>query len=89
MHNKQGNNEQRSCTCGPSPSPILAHGESHLPATLSYRVGIVSLLSRGIKPWCFEKTAAEMGNQVYAGQGRGSTIHIGKITPADAIIACI
>lgn len=30
-----------------------------------------------------------MGDQVYAGQGRGSTIDIGKITPADAIIACI
>lgn len=30
-----------------------------------------------------------MGNQVYAGQGRGSTINIGTITPADAVIACI
>ena len=40
MHNKQGNNEKRFCTCGPSPSQVgdldtLAHGESHLPATLS------------------------------------------------------
>lgn len=34
MHNKQGNNEKRFCTCGSSPSQVgdlntLARGESH------------------------------------------------------------
>lgn len=64
MHNKQGNNEKRFCTCGSSPSQVgdlntLAHGESH-PSSNTVLEWELLASEQGHQALMFgEKTAAE------------------------------